>query len=159
MVKRTLVLIAGLSLALFVLAGCGNGNLSETTSFLSTIPSSPSNSATAPFNVTSVGLTVKPDSIAGLACGTPITLHYTAIFHIAPKGPGGTIQFGYTTNNGRSETAGSVVVVPGQTITTYKFSVTGTLYPDHTFPGVAIVMTHSPNTVQSPGVKPTGACS
>ena len=43
-------------------------------------------------------------------------------------------------------------------VKTYTFTTSGVLYPDHTFPGVAIVMVTSPNAIQSPGVHPNGAC-
>ncbi len=113
----------------------------------------------AAFHVTGIDLTVSPSSIAGRACSTSITLNYTATFHITAGSPGGTIQFAYTTNNGRSQTNASVVVGPAEIVKTYTFTTSGVLYPDHTFPGVAIVMVTSPNAIQSPGVHPTGVCS
>jgi hypothetical protein len=111
------------------------------------------------FQVTGVNLAVSPTSIAGRACGTQITLTYTATFHIAAGGPGGTIQFAYTTNNGRSQTNASTVVSPGQTTKTFTFTSSGTLLADHTFPGNAIVMVTSPNNLISAGAKPSGQCS
>lgn len=111
------------------------------------------------FKVTSVDLSVSPSSIAGRACNTSITLTYTATFHIAANSPGGMIQFAYTTNNGRSQTNASAVVDPAATTKTFTFTTSGTLYPDHTFPGVAIVMVTSPNNLLSSGAFPSGACS
>ncbi|HEV2579603.1 MAG TPA: hypothetical protein VGT44_02025 [Ktedonobacteraceae bacterium] len=111
------------------------------------------------FQVTSIDLTVMPSSIAGLACNTTVTLKYTVTFHVAAAGPGGTIQFMYTTNNGRSSTNGSVSVGAGQATVVYTFTTTGVLTPDHTFPGIAEVITSSPNQVNSPQVIPTGQCS
>ncbi len=111
------------------------------------------------FKVTSVNLAVNPTSIAGRTCGSAITLTYTATFNVAPNGPGGAIQFNYTTNNGRSQTPTQTInVAPGSTSKTYTFTVSGTLYADHTFPGIAIVMVTSPNNILSPGLKPSGQC-
>jgi hypothetical protein len=115
--------------------------------------------APAAFQVTSVDLAVSPTSIAGKACGTQITVTYTATFHIAPNSPGGTIQFSYTVNNGRGSTSASITVSPGQTTATYTFTWSGQLPSDHTYPGNGGVITSSPNVVSSPLVGPTGQCS
>jgi hypothetical protein len=88
-----------------------------------------------------------------------MTFTYTVTFHLAPNSRGGTIQFMYTTNNGRSSTNSSVNASAGTTTVTYKFTSSGVLYPDHTFPGIAEVITTSPNQVNSPQVKPAGQCS
>jgi hypothetical protein len=112
----------------------------------------------AAFQVTGVDLAVSPSSIAGRACNTSITLTYTATFHVAPGSGGGAIQFMWTANNGRSSTNASIDFLPGQTTKTYTFTVTGTLAPDHTFPGIAEVITTGPNSVNSPQVQPTGQC-
>lgn len=110
------------------------------------------------FSVRSIDLSVSPSSIAGRACNTNITFTYTATFHVAPGSGGGTIQFMWTANNGRSSTPASITFAPGQTTKTYVFTVSGTLSPDHTFPGIAEVITTSPNAVNSPQVQPTGQC-
>ena len=112
----------------------------------------------AAFQVTSVDMEVSPTSIAGLACGTQTTVTYTATFHLAPGGPGGAIQFEYTTNNGRSSTNASITVTAGQATATYSFSWSGQLPADHTSPGLGGVMVSSPNQVGSPMVAPTGSC-
>ncbi len=114
--------------------------------------------STAAFKVTSIDLSVSPNSIVGKACNTTITFTYSVTFHIAPNSPGGTIQFAWTVNNGRSQTNASVTAGPGETTVPYTFTSTGTLYPDHTFPGVGIVLTSSPNMVESPQVIPAGTC-
>jgi hypothetical protein len=111
------------------------------------------------FKVTSIDLSVSPASIAGMACGTTITVTYTATFHIAANSPGGTIQFMYTSNNGRGSSNASVTVPAAHTTATYAYSVTGKLPADHTFPGIGEVITTSPNSVMSPQIKPQGACS
>lgn len=114
--------------------------------------------AAAAFQVTGVDLAVSPASIAGMACGSSISLTYTATFHLAAGGPGGTIQFEYTLNNGRSSTSDSVTVSPGETSKTYTFTSSGTLPADHTYPGIAEIMVTSPNGVQSPQIQPAGSC-
>ncbi|HET9111820.1 MAG TPA: hypothetical protein VFN78_13405 [Ktedonobacterales bacterium] len=116
-------------------------------------------SAPGPFQVTSVSMTVNPTSVAGLHCGTATTVTYTALFHLAPNGPGGTIQFDYTVNNGRGSTPASVTVAPGQTTASYSFTWSGALPADHTYPEPGGVSVRSPNTITSPLVGPSGACS
>lgn len=113
---------------------------------------------TVPFSVSSVDLTVSPASIAGQTCGTTDTFTYTATFHVPAHTAGGTIQFAYTLNNGRSQTPASVVVTPGATTSTYTFTSSGALPADHTYPAPAIVMVTSPNNVLSPSALPSGSC-
>jgi hypothetical protein len=104
-------------------------------------------------------MAVSPSSIAGLSCGTNITVTYTATFHIAPNSSGGTIEFIYTWNNGRASPSASVTVNPAQTTATYAFTWSGQLPPDHVSPGQGGVITSSPNAINSPLVKPDGLCS
>ncbi len=52
--------------------------------------------STTPFTVQSINLTVSPASINGIACGTNITVTYTATFTVPANTPGGTVQFTYT---------------------------------------------------------------
>jgi serine/threonine protein kinase/flagellar basal body-associated protein FliL len=111
------------------------------------------------FSVQSVNLTVSPASISGIACGTTITVTYTATFTIPTKTPGGTIQFTYTTDNGASDQNGSVTVAQGATTQTFAFTWTGALPADHTEPGIGIVQTTSPNQVTSNQAQPTGQCT
>ncbi|HXX79838.1 MAG TPA: hypothetical protein VEI53_15205 [Ktedonobacteraceae bacterium] len=136
-------------LVVFSLAACGsNGGTGSTPT-----------PTTTPFKVTSVDMAVSPQNITGTSCGTTITVTYTATFHLVPNGPGGTIQFLYTTNNGRSSTNASMTVGPGQTLATYSFTWTGQATADHVYPGPGGVMTTSPNAVSSALVKPQGVCS
>jgi hypothetical protein len=111
------------------------------------------------FAVESVDLTVTPNSIAGVACGTPATFTYTATFHVQDGSAGGTIQFLYTWNNGRASPSASVTVPPGQSTAIYTFTISGTLPSDHTYPGIAEVSVTSPNAATSPQVIPAGKCS
>ena len=115
--------------------------------------------AAAAFKVTSIEMAVSPASIAGIACGTQITVTYSATFHIAANSPGGTIQFLYTWNGGHASPGASVTVGPGETTATYSFTWSGKLLVDHVYPGEGGVFTSSPNAVNSPFVKPDGLCS
>lgn len=111
------------------------------------------------FAVSSVDLAVSPASIAGDVCGSTQSFGYVATFHIPARTAGGTIQFAYTLNNGRSQTAASVAVSPGATTATYRFTSDGTLSPDHTYPAPASVLVTSPNRVESAAALPTGVCA
>lgn len=111
-----------------------------------------------PFKVISIELSASP-SLNGHACGTSFTETYTAIFHIAPGGPGGTIVFQYTTNNGHSGTNATLHVAAGQTSAIYHFTWSGKLPADHTAPGTGIVLMSAPNQGQSPSASPAGQCS
>ncbi len=111
-----------------------------------------------PFTVTSVTIAVMPGSIAGLACGTDVTVTYTATIHVTPHGPGGTVQFGYTVNNGRSQNMASVTFAPGQTSQSYAFTWRGALPADHTFPEPGGIEVTSPNHLLSPLLGPSGTC-
>ncbi len=115
--------------------------------------------ASGPFQVTGVTITVSPSSIAGAQCGTPLSVTYTAMFHLAANGPGGTVQFEYTTNNGRGSNRASLVVAPGQTAASYAFQWSGNLPADHTYPEPGGVMVTSPNALTSSLVGPSGTCS
>ncbi|HEX2349058.1 MAG TPA: hypothetical protein VHI51_11560, partial [Ktedonobacterales bacterium] len=110
------------------------------------------------FTVQSVSMSVSPSSLAGDACGSSLNVTYTATFHLAANGPGGTIHFEYTTTNGRGSTPASVVVAPSQTSASYSFTWSGALPADHTAPGPGGVQVSSPNALTSQMVAPTGAC-
>ena len=163
MLKRPFISFAFICLAIFSLAACGSnqGNGSGSTpTATTTSTSAPTPSPTqVAFKVISVDLVVIPNSIAGKVCGSSASFTYTATFHIPANSAGGTIQFQYTLNNGRSLTNASVAVNPGETTKIYTFSSSGTLYLDHTYPGIAEVLVNSPNTVSSPQVKLAGACT
>ncbi len=111
-----------------------------------------------PFKVTSVDMSVTPASIAGIACGTNLTVTYTATIHVAANGPGGTVQFGYTVNNGRSQNTASVTFAPGQTSKTYSFTSSGALSVDHTYPEQGGINVTSPNQLTPALVEPGGTC-
>ena len=113
----------------------------------------------APFQVTKIDMAVSPASIQGQACGTAIVVTYTATIHVAANGPGGTVQFSYTVNNGRGQTPASVTFSPGQITQTYTFTWSGTLPADHTYPEPGGIQVTSPNQLTSALVAPTGTCS
>jgi hypothetical protein len=115
--------------------------------------------APVPLKVTSVGMSVTPRSITGITCGTNLTVIYTAIFHVAPNSPGGTVQFNYTVNNGRGQTPASINFGQGETTKTYTFTWSGALPADHTYPEPGGIEVTSPNQLISPLVGPTGMCS
>lgn len=164
--------ILALCLLLCALAACGgattgsDGNLGGGPTSTATPTPAPTHTLAppptatdAPFNVTSVDLSVTPTSIAGVSCGAPVTFTYIATFHIPAHTAGGVIQFAYTLNNGRSQTSATVTVGADQTSKTFTFESAGSLPADHTYPGPAMVMVTSPNTLISPSAQPSGTCS
>ena len=118
-----------------------------------------STTATSPFQVTRIGLVAGPE-VTGHRCETQFTEQYTATFHIVPSGPGVTIMFQYTTDNGRSSSANvSLPVAASQTTVTYTFQWSGTLPQSHTAPGIGIVMMSAPSQMSSPSATPPGGCN
>ncbi|HEU5377478.1 MAG TPA: hypothetical protein VFV38_18810 [Ktedonobacteraceae bacterium] len=115
--------------------------------------------AHVPLQVTSVDMSVAPKSIAGIPCGTHVTVTYTALFHANPHSAGGTVQFTYTVNNGRGQTPASITFNPGQTTRVYTFTWSGALPLDHTSPGQGGVQVSSPNQLTSALVAPDGQCT
>jgi serine/threonine protein kinase len=112
-----------------------------------------------PFSVVSVTISVNPTTIAGMTCGSPVTVTYTATFVVTSNSPGGTVKFDYTINNGHSSTTANLTFDAGRTTKTYQFSWSGNLPADHTYPGVGEVITSSPNQITSNGIQPTGQCT
>lgn len=154
-------------LLLFIMAACGSSTSNSSTptpgATTTTTPGvTPTPTAPAPatqFKVTGVDMAVNPTSIPGLTCGTNMTVTYTATFHVPANSPGGTVQFGYTVNNGRGESRASITIAPGETTKTYSFTWQGNLPPDHTYPEPGGVNVTSPNQLTSSLVGPTGTCS
>jgi hypothetical protein len=122
-------------------------------------PTATLSTAHVPLKVTSVSMSVTPESIAGVTCGTNLTVTYTALFHVIPNSGGGTVQFEYTVNNGRGQTPASITFNPGETTKSYTFSWSGALPLDHTYPEPGGVQVTSPNQLTSPLVGPTGQCT
>jgi len=154
--------LLGLSLAACSVSGVGSANptaTASTTQTATTTPASTATTATNPFQVTSVQMALNPASIAGLACGTVLTVDYIATFTVASNSPGGTVQFVYTTTNGRGTTPASLTFAPNEVSKTYTFSWHGTLESDNVAPGLGGVIVSSPNALNSSLVQPTGTCS
>lgn len=122
-------------------------------------PTAPLSTARVPLKVTSVDMSVTPRSIAGLSCGTNLTVTYTALFHVNPNSVGGTVQFEHTVNNGRGQTPASINFNPGETTKSYTFTWSGALPIDHTYPEAGGVQVTSPNQLTSPLVGPAGQCT
>ncbi len=138
--------------------GPASGNPKPPT-IITTVPPSPTPTANAvPLTVTSIDMSVTPGSIAGMPCGTHLTVTYKAIMHVAANNPGGMVQFSYTVNNGRSQTTASVTFTPGETSKTYTFTWSGALPADHTYPGPGGINVTSPNQLISSLVGPSGTC-
>lgn len=153
-VRILAVLIAFLSVAACGVTTTGGPGAEPTATATASLPATPTT-----FAVTSVDLVVNPSDITGKACGSSASFTYTATFHIPAGSAGGTIQFMYTTTNGRGSTNASVTAPTGATTATYTFTTSGTLLADHTFPGIAEVSVTSPSAVNSPQVSVTGACT
>ena len=115
--------------------------------------------ARVPLQVTAVTMSVTPGSIAGVSCGTTVTVTYTALFHVRPNSAGGTVQFKYTVNDGRGQTPASITFNPGETTKAYTFTWSGALPFDHTYPEQGGVQVTSPNQLTSPLVGPEGQCT
>jgi hypothetical protein len=126
---------------------------------VTTVPPTPKpTTKSVPFKVTSVDMSVTPGSIAGIACGTNLTVTYKATIHVAANSPGGTVKFGYTVNNGRGQTMASVTFAPAETSKVYSFTWSGALPADHTYPGQGGIAVTSPNQLISPLLGPSGTC-
>ena len=144
-----IVLVGSMSLVLYA-ARLNNGGTGSP---------NPPPAGHVPLKVTSVDMSVTPSSIAGMACGTNVTVIYTAAFHVRPNSVGGPVQFSYTVNNGRSQTPASITFNPGETMKAYTFTWSGALPIDHTYPGLGGVQVTSPNQLTSQLVAPTGQCT
>ncbi len=131
------------------------GNANATATALATTPTS----TPTPFSVVSVTVAVSPTSIAGMTCGSAVTVTYTATFVVTSNSPGGTVKFDYTINNGHSNTTANLTFAAGQTTKTYQFSWSGNLPADHTYPSVGEIITSSPNQITSNGIQPSGQCT
>jgi hypothetical protein len=154
--------LLGLSLAACSVSGVGSANPTATASTTQTATTTPvptATTATNPFNVVSVQMALNPASIAGLACGTALTVDYIATFTVASNSPGGTVQFIYTTTNGRGTTPASLTFAPNEVTKTYTFSWQGTLEPDNVAPGLGGVIVSSPDALNSSLVQPAGTCT
>lgn len=78
-----------------------------------------------PFQVVGLSVSMNPASIAGIACGTNISVTYTATIAIAPHSNAGTVQLVWTF--GFAHFAAGVNFAPAQTIQTIALTQTGTI--------------------------------
>ncbi len=145
-------LVGSMALVFYAVRHNGGGTASPN-------PTSTPATARVPLKVTSVSMSVTPASIAGLSCGTNLTVTYTATFHVVPDSSGGTVKFNYTVNNGRGQTPASINFNPGETTKSYTFMWSGALPADHTYPGLGGIQVTSPNQLTSSLVAPTGQCA
>lgn len=111
---------------------------------------------TGPFTVAGIGASVSPASLTGIACGTTITITYTATVNIAPNSNGGTVNFDAVF--GSAHRSASVAFGPGTTTQVKSFTSTVTLARG-TPPTAVFFTSTSPNVVNSSAVRPTGSCS
>ncbi|HKF37181.1 MAG TPA: hypothetical protein VKB35_09795 [Ktedonobacteraceae bacterium] len=112
--------------------------------------------ALASFLVQSITISVSPASIAGMACGTPVNVTYTATITIAPGSPGGTVKL--TWNIGSTSTPASVTFAPSETVKTVAITDMGTLARDNSYPRNGSITSTSPNVVSSTTTRPAGTC-
>ena len=125
-----------------------------------TTPTPTPTPTSVPFQVTTIELTVNPLTIAGMSCGTQLNVTYTATFNVLPKGPGGAVQFTYTTDGGHTSKTGVKQFSPGQTSIQFQFPASGVLPPNGgAFPGSGQVTTTSPSVVSSQVITPSGTCT
>lgn len=111
-----------------------------------------------PFVVHSIALSVSPSSIEGLACGSTLTVTYTATITIGPNSNAGSVQLAWTIANSTSRS--STYFAPAQTVKTITITDTGKLVAGNSngFPRRISLASTSPNAVSSATVKPTGLC-
>lgn len=163
--KKTIVTIACVLIGVIVffssVIGSSIANASPAsqmrTKAASSIDRVASTSAAA-FSVTSIDMSVTPNTTSLWTCGSYIQVVYNAVFHVVSGPKGGTIVFSYTVNNGRSQTPEKLTILPGQRLSNFTFTWQGSLPADHTYPGLGGVLVTGPNALRSPMVKPAGVC-
>jgi len=112
--------------------------------------------ALASFKVQRIIISVRPASIAGMTCGTPVKVTYTATITIAPGSPGGTLKL--TWNIGSTSTPASATFAPGETVKTVSITDMGTLARNNSYPRNGSITSTSPNVVNSTTIRPIGTC-
>ena len=125
--KRPIVLCLFTCLILFGIVACSAGSTggsgpTPTKSHATVVPTTQTATVTpsttsvpqSPFKVTKIDMAVNPATVAGITCGTSVTVTYTATIHVAANSPGGTVKLMYTVNNGRGQTPGSITFNPGR---------------------------------------------
>ena len=110
-----------------------------------------------PFKVVGLSISTNPASIAGITCGTTITVTYIATITIAPDSNAGAVQLVW--NVGNSHPSTSVTFAAAQTVQTTSTAQTGKLGRFIKFPHPATIASTSPNALISASVQPIGVCS
>ncbi len=110
-----------------------------------------------PFQVVGLSISTNPASIAGIACGTTITVTYIATITIAPNSNAGTVQLVWNIEN--SHPSASVTFAPAQTVQKITLTQTGKIGRFIKFPHPASIASTSPNAVSSAPAQPIGICS
>jgi hypothetical protein len=165
-IRSSKVLVIGVCFfVVWLLAGCdlttidsSNSSSAPLTSVVTTHTLGVITSDAATFRVTSIDMSVTPSTTSIWRCGSFIQVVYTAVFHVVSGPNGGTIVFTYTVNNGRSQTAEKLTILPGQHLSNFVFTWQGNLPADHTFPEPGGVLVTSPNSLVSQRVFPAGRC-
>ena len=112
--------------------------------------------AVASFLVKSIIISVSPASIAGMTCGTPVKVTYTATITIAPGSPGGTVALTWSIGSTRTPT--SVTFAPGEMVKSVSITDMGTLARNNSYPRNGSIASTSPNVINSTTVRPAGTC-
>ena len=143
---------------LSVMAACGTGNGTGNQSF--SLPTATSSLTTGTgFKVSSVDMSANPATIAGISCGTNLTVTYTATFHVTPNSPGWYRVLNTPSTMGVRRLQGVSPFAAVRRQRAFNFTWSGSLPADHTYPGLGGVMVTSPNQLTSPTVKPDGSCT
>ena len=108
------------------------------------------------FQVQGITIAVSPTSIAGMACGTPVNVTYTATITIAPGSQGGTVKLTWTI--GSTSSPASITFAPGESVKTVSSTDIGSLARNNSYPRSASIISTSPNAVNSTTVRPAGTC-
>src|SRR2546430_16529240 len=87
------VLLALVLASLFAACGDAASPVLQTNAGSNNSTSTTTSTSSVPLKVTSVDMTVSPSSLSNYACGTNMTVTYTATFHFPDQNAGGPIKF------------------------------------------------------------------
>jgi len=142
-------------------AGSVSASLSATlnSKTLSSSPASATGICNFPgqFKVASIGISVSPASVTGIACNSIVTFTYTATISVPPETNGGTaiLQWAHSSS---PITLTFGPYIPGQTTQTVTFTLTGKVLLNDIFPPSESISSSQPNVVTSAAIKPYGVC-
>src|SRR5947209_20636067 len=87
---------------------------------------SPAHSPTAtfsgPLQVTGISISMNPTNLTSIACGTALSIVFTAQISVASGSAGGQVPFTWSINHG--PVSGSAAFTPGQTSQSVKYTLT-----------------------------------